>query len=389
MAKIDERNGSYTTRASLTDPLTGKRTQKRVTARTKAELRAKVRELENRNEQGKRISPDKTRLTDWLDTWALLYKQSEHSQLNREQSIRLHIKPDEISSIPIGLLRREHIQAFVDRKGAQVSYNTLDGIVTTLRLVLNGAIRRGLIDYNPCNNLEMSARTPTPWTVLDEAQARQLITATADDPLSAFWTLAVTLGIRRGELLGLRWSDVDLAGGMLTIQRTMSRKLIDRSTGKTAWYIKEMPKTTAGRRPLRLPAICQSSLQTHRVRWVERRLAAGDIWSTDDAVFDGGLGGHHRDPNVAGNGMRRLRYHKIVPETLRVHDLRHTAATHMLMNRIPVAVVSRILGHTNPAITYRVYSHVIDSMEDAAIDAIDAQYAALFDGPHMAKVTDQ
>lgn len=111
--------------------------------------------------------------------------------------------------------------------------------------------------------------------------------------------------------------------------------------------------------------------------------------SSDDAVFDDGLGAHHRDPNVAGNGMRRLRYHGTVPATMRVHDLRHTAATHMLMHRIPVAVVARILGHANPAVTYRTYSHVIDAMEDAVIAAIDTQYADLIDGPEMAIVTNQ
>lgn len=376
MARIEERSGSYTTRVSLTDPLTGLRVQKRVSARTKGELRALVRELENRNQQGRRINPERTSLSDWLDAWLAIYRQSPHSLANREQIVRLHLKPDAIAAIPLGLLTRAHVQAFIDRKVDSVAPSYLGGMLATLRTALEAAVRRGLIDTNPCTSLERPARHKPPWTVLSDTQARAFMASLAGELHPAFWVLAVVLGIRRGELLALRWDDVDLKRGTLTIRRTMSRRLDPDNPERRVWYIAEIPKSTAANRTLRLPRVCLDAMQDHRRRWVERRLAFGDSWSADDAVFDSGAGAHHRDPNWPDNTMRRFRALGIVPVKMRVHDLRHTAASHLLRHGIPVVTVAEMLGHANPSITLATYSHVIEGMQEDAVAVIDAQYGA-------------
>lgn len=374
MAKIEERAGSFTTRISLTDPLTGKRTQKRVTARTKTELRALVRDLENRNQRGQRINPERTPLRDWLDTWLTLYRQSPHSIANREQIIRLHLKPDPISDIPIGLLARAHVQDYIDRRADAVGPAYLQSIVGTIHTAMEAAIRRGLIDTNPCTSLELPARHKAPWTVLSESEVRSFISRVAAEHHPAFWVLAVVLGIRRGELLALRWSDVDAERGTVTIQRTMSRRLDPARPTRRVWYIAEIPKTAAANRTIRLPRICLEAMHTHRTRWVERRLAFGAGWSDDEAVFDDGIGAYYASPNWLDATIRRFRRLGIVPASMRVHDLRHTAASVMLIQRIPYTTVSHLLGHATPATTLRVYGHLVSDTIEQAIDTLDAVY---------------
>jgi integrase len=180
--------------------------------------------------------------------------------------------------------------------------------------------------------------------------------------------LAVTVGLRRGELIGLRREDLDLTRGTLTVCRTQTRT----ATGR--WIIGEVAKTDASHRMIHLPAICLEALRGHRARQNERRLQLGPAWQDEGAVFDAGDGRHLPSPNRLDSRFPRLTAQLGLPR-IKLHGLRHTAATNMLKSGVPVHVVAHILGHANPSITLKVYAWVLADMQESAAARIDAMFA--------------
>jgi len=227
-------------------------------------------------------------------------------------------------------------------------------------------VKAGVIQTNPANDLDMPSKTAPAWTIWSEEQVSRFVDALDrwQEPNRAMWVLAVMLGIRRGELIGLRWTDINLHSGTITIERTGTRT----EAGK--WVIGDLPKTSHSQRTIRLPDVCTRALVQHCVEQTERRLTCGTVWIDSGAVFDTGLGDHWATPFRLYDGFRKLieKVNSTVEHPgdclpiIRPHDLRHTAATHMIRRQVPVPTVARILGHKNPAITMRVYAHVLDDM---------------------------
>jgi integrase len=195
------------------------------------------------------------------------------------------------------------------------------------------------------------------WTT-DEA--RVFLRVAITDDLSALWLLALNSGIRRGELLALRWQDVDLDRGALAIRRTLTR-------GTGALTFGE-PKSKAGRRSLALPAVCVDALRAHRVKQLETRLSFGSAWNDTDLIFERG-DGSLLHPNTLLNAFFRLTAAAGVPR-IRFHDLRHTSATLMLANGEHPKIVQERLGHSDISMTLNRYSHVTMDMQRDAADRL-------------------
>jgi integrase len=190
--------------------------------------------------------------------------------------------------------------------------------------------------------------------------------ASADDS-EALWRLALLTGMRRGEILGLRWPDVDLEHGSLSVRRTMSR-------GASSRLESGEPKTAAARRRIALPSSLTDSLRTHRVRQLEHRLAVGPAFEDQELVFPKSIGGPLH-PNSLANRFRQLIVRTGVPP-IRFHDLRQTCATLLLAQGVHPKVVQEQLGHADIAMTMNLYSHVTpDTQRDAAAQ-LDAMISA-------------
>ena len=191
------------------------------------------------------------------------------------------------------------------------------------------------------------------WT---EKEARQFLAGTKGDRLGFAWALLLTRGLRRGELCGLRWADVDLDGGVLVVNRT--RVVVD---GKT---IDSSPKTAAGRRPVPLDASLVGILKSHKARQARERLNAGEVYSDGGYLLANELGTAYHpdsvsqwfDDAVKASGLPRIR----------LHDSRHTAASLMLAAGTPTKVVSDLLGHASPTITLAIYAHTLPGMAHEA-----------------------
>lgn len=194
------------------------------------------------------------------------------------------------------------------------------------------------------------------------AQAWAVVGAAAETSIGPFVRLALLTGMRRGELLGLRWADVDLEGGALHVQQTAQRIL-------GQGIIFRQPKTRLSRRSIALSPDAVAVLRQHRRRQAEARLLAGSAYGDRDLVFATGLGTPVEPGNLrrAWVGIARAAG---VPG-LRIHDLRHAHATLMLSQGVHPKVVSERLGHASVNITLDTYSHVLPGLQEAAAVSLD------------------
>lgn len=175
--------------------------------------------------------------------------------------------------------------------------------------------------------------------------------------------------MRQGELLGLRWRDVDLDRAALQVRMSLQE-----TTGR---YILAETKTAHSRRSVALAPATVAALRAHRARQDAERLALGAAWDGAlDLVFPNERGGLMIPHNLAKRSFKRLLARAGLPATVRFHDLRHTAATLLLARGVHAKVVSELLGHADIAITLRVYAHVTPHMQDAAARAMEAAFGA-------------
>jgi integrase len=196
----------------------------------------------------------------------------------------------------------------------------------------------------------------------DTDQARAFLKATSSDRLGFAWSLLLTRGLRRGELCGLRWEDVDLTGGVVRINRsrvTVGGKPID-----------SVPKTASGRRSVPLDASLVALLKAHKAVQAAEQLAAGSAYDDSGYLVADELGSPCHPETVSGWFEAELKKAKL--PRIRLHDTRHTAASLMLASGVPVKVVSEMLGHSSPTITLSIYAHVLPGMAEEAGAALSA-----------------
>jgi integrase len=197
---------------------------------------------------------------------------------------------------------------------------------------------------------------------LTPEQARTFLDAARGDRLEALYSVALAIGLRQGEALGLRWEHIDLDGGELRV-----RVALQRIAGKLQLV---EPKTRQSRRTIPLPQVAVNALRAHRVSQLEERLLAGDRWVDTGLVFCTPKG----TPLDARNVTRR--FQKLLKQTdlphQRFHDLRHTCATLLLVQGVPPRVVMEILGHSQISLTMDTYTHVVPALKREAANRMDA-----------------
>ena len=200
-------------------------------------------------------------------------------------------------------------------------------------------------------------------TALDPGQARALLEARAGDRLEALYALALTTGMRMGELLALRWREVDLDGGTLRVNATLHRT--------RDGFVFAEPKTARSRRQVALTNAAVGALRRHRVAQAEERLRLGAVWEDNDLVFANEVGRPIEATNLRNRSFWPLLERAALPR-IRFHDLRHTAATLLLGQGVHPKIVSEMLGHSQIAITLDLYSHVTPTMQRQAAETLDA-----------------
>jgi integrase len=276
--------------------------------------------------------------------------------------VRLHITPM-LGKVELSKLTPQHIQNYIKEKlKKKLSARTVGYHRRLLVIALGQALKWGLVARN------VAALTDPPRTERYEIspitpeQAKAFLKAVEGSRLEAFFTVALTLGLRRGEALGLRWSDIDFDAQTLRISQQLQRQ-----QGKLQF---SEPKTKTSRRILDLPGILVAKLKEHRPRQLEDKLKAGPHWQEMRLVFATRVG-TPIDPRGVKRSLDALLKTAKLPH-YRVHDLRHFAASLMLAQGIQLKVVSDILGHSQISTTADLYTHVLPSLRKEAINVMDS-----------------
>jgi len=232
-----------------------------------------------------------------------------------------------------------------------------------LHRALEQAAQWGLTPRNVAKLVTPPRPARREMATLSPEQARASLEAAEGDRLEALYVLALSTGMRQGELLALRWRDVDLEGGTLQVRATLQRT-------RDGFQFAE-PKTARSRRQVALTKPAVEALRRHRSRQLEERLQMGAAWEDNDLVFANEVG----RPIEAGNLIRRS-FHPLLDRAglqhIRFHDLRHTAATLALGKGVHPKIVAEMLGHSQIAVTLDLYSHVTPTMQRQAAEALEA-----------------
>ncbi len=281
-----------------------------------------------------------------------------------EGLIRLYALPA-LGGVPLPRLHPLHLQecyaALLDRG---LGAGTVRNLHLVLAQALAQAVRWGLLERSPASGAQAPrARRPEP-VVVDPALATRILAAVSGTSMELPAVLALGTGMRRGEILALRWSDLD--PGYTTIQVRRSLQV----SGEGLHFVE--PKTRRSRRSVALPAFLGPHLEKQR-RDQEARRAVASSWSDNDLVLDRG-DGTPRHPDTLSSGWYSFLKRSGLPH-VRFHDLRHGHATLLLLSRVHPKVVSERLGHASVGITLDTYSHVLPSMQSEAAAAIDAIFS--------------
>src|SRR3954454_23733528 len=318
----------------------GKRDRRHVAAIKRADVVRRVRELEDQRDAGIALSSGRgLTVEQWMHLWleTIASRKVRPSTLAGYRSclkrIDLHLGHHRLDK-----LQPEHLEAFYSRLEA-------DGLSSTTALLhhrvisraLKVALQRGRVARNVATLVDAPTALREEVEPLTTADARRILDLAKDLPNGTRWSVALALGLRQGEALGLLWDAVDLDAGTLTVRRALQRQ-----AGKGLVLVE--PKSRAGRRTIKLPDALWDALRSHRAWRAERRLAAGGVWEDGGYVFC--------QPNGRPIDARRdwLEWKALLKAAgvrdARLHDARHTAATLLLQQGVPARVVMEILGHS-------------------------------------------
>lgn len=339
--------------------------QKAVYARSYREAQEKLRVALARADAGAQQPEGRTTtgafLEEWLDT-SVRPRLRPATVASYEDTVRRYVVPA-IGRIALSKLSPEDVGRMLGglavRKPA-ISPTTQRYAYAVLRIALGRAYKSGRVLRNVATLVDPPAKARTEMHPLTSEQARGFLQAVTGDRLGPLYTVAIATGMRQGELLALRWSDLDLDAGMLAVRHTLRRKTHELAE----------PKTPSARRVLRLATIATNTLREHRRRQLEERLAAGRHWQDHDLVFATGAGTPLDSRNVTRalqDALARSGYPR-----QRFHDLRHAYATLMIESGEELTIVSKSLGHADLSTTANVYAHLTPAMQSRSAARMDA-----------------
>lgn len=350
------------------DPQTGKRRYKGFTVHgTKKQAEERLAKLIAEIEGGTFVEPVKLTVQEWLEKWLESYAKPSLAPTTfetYENNVRVHIVPA-LGRVFLPKLTPVHVQdllASLKTKG--LAAWTVHGVYKVLHKALNDAVKAGLVPRNVADMVNKPKQDKKPRPTLDPEEARRFLEAAREDRLHALYVLAILHGLRRGELLGLRWADVDLEAGRLSITQAM--KIVNNRPAFGE------PKTARSRRLVELTPLAVEALRRHRHEQRKERLAFGPDYQDHGLVFCQ-VNGKPLDPhNMLKRSFKRLLKKAGITKDLHLHDLRHSCATLLLKQGVHPKVVQERLGHSNITMTLDLYSHVLPGLQREAGEKLEA-----------------
>lgn len=363
-----------------TDPATGKRlTRYHSFKGTKREAEAELVRLKAAADRGDYVDTSKTTLSEFLDRWETWAStQVSAKTLERYKGLATHHIRPHLGSLRVQRLKTVHFAELYGRlqkpkpEGAGLAPKTVGHTHRLLHRIFDCAVKWGVITNNPVSLADPPRVTRREITILSPDQIDTVITALRDRYLHPITVIALATGMRRGEIVALRWRDIDLDGGKIRVERSL-----EQTKGRLAF---KSPKTAAGRRTVSIPASVTAELRDHWNRQQQERLAFGHGKARpDDQVFPS----WDKDGNpsllppdrISSAWAKTIAALKLPQVTF--HALRHTHASQLIAAGLDVVSVSRRLGHSSPTITLTVYAHLFADTDERAAAVVETALAGV------------
>ena len=352
------------------DPTTHKRNRryKTVTCSSEREAKKELRKFLTEVESGMYVATNRTSVSQWIQTWMDVYTKPHCSPTTLDRYgglIRRYINPT-IGDMALQDLTPLNIQAWVNSlrespcTGKQMSASTIKHTFNILSGALDKAVLSGIINKSPCDGITLPKGEKKEAVVYNEDQMKLLVATAKGTDMELVIDMELCFGMRRGELLGLEWGDIDWNAHTIRVERT--RVIANNEV------IVKPPKTPKSIRTLDVPDPLLQKLKKHKALCVERKLRLGANYIDSDFIFV------HPDgkpiyPEYLTQKLTKLQEKAGLPHC-RFHDLRHLCASIMLLQNVNVKVAQQVLGHKDINTTLNIYSHVLPSSVKEATDKV-------------------
>jgi integrase len=338
----------------------GRRKRKHFYGASAADVQEQLLKARADHSHGLPVAPERQRLGHYLERW-LEYtaKVSTRPRTHGRYTelLRLHVIPA-LGHVLLEKLAPVDVQRLLNRKLAEgLSPKTVRHIRGVLSTALGRAVKWSLIGRNAAALTDAPRAVTANIRAFDSDEARRFIDAVSGERLEALYLLTITLGLRRGEVLALKWNDLDLDADIVHVRASLQRVNGCLQLSET--------KTQKSRRKLPILEFVAKALRLHRTRQIEARLLAGPQWRDAGFVFTTGIGTPVDPANLLDNFKRILK--KAGLPDIRFHDLRHSAASLLLTLNVHPRVVMELLGHSQISLTMNTYSHVVPDLLREAV----------------------
>lgn len=356
------------------DPTTGKRERLYGTVKgTKKQAEAALRKLIEKLELGISTDASATKLRDWMDTWLTNYLPNIEAttRVGYKESIKNYIDPY-LGNTPLKALKTDNIQAWINKLHQRgLGAKTIRNAYNNLNASLKKAVVLRMLPYNPCVGTVLPKLKRPKVNVYNPTEIQQLLKATHGTTLYMPVVLAVLTGMRRGEVCALKWSNIDFEKKLIHIceNRVHGEKTV----------IEKAPKSEAGNRKIPISKELSTILSSARMQYYNDASSYGPGFHDLGYVFHNENGDPFHPDSLTK--MWRVFMEKSGLPYIRFHDLRHSNATALIAAGVNPKTVQQLLGHSDVSITLNTYTHVLPSMERAAVETLDS---VIFNTPSAA-----
>lgn len=354
----------------------GKLIRKQFYGKTQKEVKEKLEEYKKQLSLGALPNDDKLTLEQWYYTWLFDYriKDLKPKSFEKYEGIyRNYIKDTQLGRLKLKDLRATHLQKYYNdlMDNNKKPTSTIKSLNTRLKPCLSEAEKQGYIQKNYCKLVTLPKdNTTREIKVLTPEQQKSFISALVGHELEMLFLTALSTGLRLGEILGLKWSDIDFNTGTLTVNRTLQRVTeIDRNGNRASKVIEQLPKTKNSIRTIPIPKNILIKLKEYKIQQSKNKLQIGELYVNNDYIFCDKLG-YPLDDKRPNRNLKSI-LGKLDIEPLKFHGLRHTYATRLFEANVPPKTVQVLMGHYDISITMDIYTHVMESTKLEAVEKLN------------------